>query len=198
MIGVLHSRVIIHTATTSNLDHCIGSCTSLLYLLEGSDPSSTFQLLFAEGRGKEFRVCGPQLHLPRFLALRARLRLAFPRLASVSDAVLFGLLAHISGSSCSSTGAYEASTCAFIRLMPGHPERGCGQPTKAEQELFKVYEHGNGVPVALGDGDVEPADDLGKGWFKIRGLCVLSIRHPIDFSGVGKAIKLIDAFHRGA
>jgi hypothetical protein len=35
------------------------------------------------------------------------------------------------------------------------------------------------------------------GWFKPRGLCVLNVHHPIDYSGVGEAIELIDAFHRG-
>lgn len=114
--------------------------------------------------------------------------------------MLLGLLARISGSDCSTGADYVASICAFTRLMPGHPERGDGHPTKAERDLYAIYKEGDDEPpVALdadGNEDVEPIDALGMGWLKVRGLCVLNIRYPVDFSVVGEAIELIDAFHR--
>lgn len=190
-----YARPHIRSHYWTSVDCCVSDCSSMLYLLEGSDP--TFRLVFSQMHGEESRDSRPQLHLPRFLALRARLRAVFPRLACVSDPMLLGLLAHISDSDCSSGGEYVASICAFTRLMPGHPERG---DEEAQWDLYSIYEKGeDATPVALGaDGndDVELTDQLGRGWLKVRGVCVLNIYYPIDFSVVGEAIELIDAFHR--
>ena len=49
---------------------------------------------------------------------------------------------------------------------------------------------------ADGNDDVEPIDALDMGWLKVRGLCVLNLYYPVDFSVVSEAIELIDAFHR--
>lgn len=181
------------------MESCVGDCINMLYVLEGSDPD--FHLIFSQAHGERTHHNQPQLHLPRFLALRARLRTVFPCLERVPDYKLLALLSHISGTDCSSGADYVASICAFTRLMPGHPERGDGQPTEDEQAIYAIYAEDDEPPLALGaDGkdDAEPDGHLDMGWLKIRGLCVLNVPGvPADFSLVGESIEAIDAFHRG-
>lgn len=71
------------------------------------------------------------LHMPRFINLRARLRLAFPALARVTDTALLAVLAYIIDG-CS-TPAMLACDVALVRRMPDHPERGDGEPQAATE-----------------------------------------------------------------
>lgn len=100
-----------------------------------------------EGTSRRFRLllCLPEgsnddaqaeLNLPRFLALRARLRAALPALARVSDVVLLILLAKTSKMCGTETLQNLASHFAFLHLLPGYPDRGDGQPTEAERQLW--------------------------------------------------------------
>lgn len=69
-----------------------------------------------------------ELSLTRFLALRLRTGLpaALPALARIPDAMVVTLLAKMSGM-CNMESLENVAGCfAFLRLLPGHPDRGDG------------------------------------------------------------------------
>ncbi len=134
------------------------------------------------------------IHLPRFLALRARLRTAFPTLAPVSDAALLAILAEaVEGS-----GSTVADDFALVRLVPGHPERGDGKPqTEAERKKARFGE----VPQDVGKGGREPGPrSYCHGMLpftSMRGMAVSLLDSARLRPAVNQAMALIDAFHHG-
>lgn len=131
-----------------------------LYLLEGEDP--TFRLLHQQTGVECIGEWGPRreesaLHLPRFLALRARLRAALPALASIPDATLIALIERDSWA----RHGTAARSFPHVRLMPGHPERGDGQPSEWEATLASHSRASPPVDLALHAdkcGLLEPTD----------------------------------------
>lgn len=136
----------------------------------------------------------PDLHLSNFISLRSRLRAAFPSLNPLSDYALLTVLTE--------AVAHAAPTdeYALVRLMPGHPERGDGQPaTVAEREAvrrnMKVPENvgtsagGNRPPRAYCGGMLP--------FTSVRGMGVPLLESRRLFPAVKEAMAVIDPFHRG-
>lgn len=185
-------------------DGCVGSGTETLYLLKGQARNPRFQLLgsFVDGEGVEDEK--PQLHLPRFLALRTRLRQTFSALAHVSDPVLLALLRVMGGGSDDQAVQRVAGYFAFTRLMPNHPERGGngGQPTDAETKLGALeYRKASDVPVEAVDGAMDPYAAMYT--LNFRGIDVWDYEAG-DESGtpsrlrpaMNKMVAQLEAFHR--
>ncbi len=111
----------------SNID-LFSQADSALYFLDGSSPKFRLLSMLLSGVEQDDRQL--QLHLRHFLDLRARMLAAFPPLSPISDDALLAVLGEVSG------GYYGGST-ALVRLMPGHPDRGDGQPqTEAERKAM--------------------------------------------------------------
>jgi hypothetical protein len=144
-----------------------------------------------------------ELHLPRFLGLRTRLRAAFPSLSRVADPLLLALLCAVGGDDDSFTLRYLTGTFAFIRLMEHHPERGDGQATEAERALGKLDYREEYIPedVGTGRGDsVLPSgpDSYEMRWSHIQGLGYPDLRLRALTSAMQKTASLLEAFHRQA
>ncbi len=127
-----------------------------LYFLDGSSPSFRPLIIFSSSEREKPFDCPPEelesdpwVHLRHFLDLRARMRAAFPLLSHISDDALLAILGEVSG-------GYHGGI-ALVRLMPGHPDRGDGQPqTEAER---KAMVWGEKVPKIV-DIDDEPAPPI--------------------------------------
>ncbi len=193
-----HHSPIIHSNYSFGCDD--SGYLNTLYTLEGQDPR--FRLLLDVTHGEPTPEDG-ELHLPRFLALRPRLRTAIPALAPVSDPMLLALLCAVGdgGVDASFTTRYLTGAFAFTRLMDAHPERGDGHATEAERKLGKLDWNEGNLPRDVGTrgGDnVLPSDPLGEGprWMHIQGLCYPDL--PGFTSKMKKTVAQLKAFHRGA
>lgn len=168
-----------------------------------------------EGQNRRFRLLldvthGAQaaedceIHLPRFLALRARLCTAIPALAHTPDALLMALLCAVGGGD-SFTLEYLTGCFAFTRLMDNHPEIGDGRATEAERKLGKLDNREEGfLPNDVGTGyygdDVLPSDPhdyYELGWGDVQGLCYPELSSRALTSIMTKTVALLEAFHRG-
>lgn len=170
------------------------------YMLEGQD--RCFRFLLDVTHGEPTTEDG-ELHLPRFLALRARLRTAIPALAHVSDPLLMALLCAVGGGD-SFTVRYLTGSFVFTRLMDNHPEIGDGRATEAERKLGKLDHREEGtVPHDVGTGrgdDVLPSNPHGwdeLGWRNVQGLCYSYADSRALTSTMTKTVALLGAFHRG-
>lgn len=114
----------------------------MLYLLQDDNPR--FKLLLHnpndldmpnDGDENDPRLIFPELHLTRFLDLRAQLRTAFPTLTRISDPLLLALLCKMGKSNDSKAVKNVAISFACTRMMPYHPESRDGKPTDAERQL---------------------------------------------------------------
>lgn len=188
----------------------------LLYVLQDDNPCFHFILQLPSGKG--LQDARPELHLRGFLALRTRLRAAFPALVGISDSKLLALLSYMDGAADIEWMEELARSFAFTRLLTGHPDRGDGQPTAEEKEVGSLGYYGEiefledrDLPVDLGagggdDASVVPSSHYPMRWLNIRGLCVhdFSDMHMDEDdeddgmrSNTEKAVALIDAFYRG-
>lgn len=171
-------------------------------MLEGTD--RRFKLLLGTTHGEPTSEDG-ELHLPRFVALRARLRGVFPCLASLPDALLVAVLAAMGDIDSYAVG-YIAASFAFVRQLDHHPERGDGTATETERRLGALDSREEGfLPADVGTGrgdNVLPSDPgdtyEGLGWRNLQGLCYPGIRDASLTSTMEKAVALLTAFHRSA
>ena len=137
----------------------------------------------------------PNLHLSNFLSLRSRLRATFPLLAPFSDHAFLTVLYQ----AVADAGLTDDD--ALVRLMPGHPERGDGQPvTAAEREAMG---RGRLVPENVGTsggGDRPPRAYCGGmlPFTSVRGMGVPLLDSRRLFPAVKEAMAVIDAFHHGS
>lgn len=208
-----------HQYNHSDSFHCTGheyDSSKLLYVLQDNDPRFHYILQFPSGQG--YQGAMPELHLRGFLALRRRLRAAFPALAGISDSKLLALLGYLDGAADTKWMEELARSFAFTRLLPGHPDRGDGQATAEEKELGSLgyfYDEIESVEechlpdlVTSGGGDdpAVPSSHYPMRWLNIRGLCVhdfndMDMYDEDDEDGMRpnteKAVALIDSFHRG-
>lgn len=174
----------------------------VLYTLEGTD--RRFKLLLGTTHGEPTAEDG-ELHLPRFLALRGRLRAVFPALAQVPDALLAGLLGAVGDTDAYAVG-YITASFAFMRQLDQHPERGDGKSTEVERKLGELDGRKEGfLPQDVGTGrgdDVLPSDPAdmyeGPGWRNMQGLCYPGLGRRSLTSTMEKAVALLTAFHRSA
>lgn len=155
-----------------------------LYLLEANDPTFHLILAFSSGDTRS----QPDIHLPRFLELRARLRAAVPALAAgISDTALIVLLA-AAMKGVSHVQILEESF-ANLRLVPGHPEPA----TEAEREAARVSPYRNPVPEDQGAGGTgmprRHYDDYWVSLAMVRGMAV-------PWAQAQQAMAVVDAFHR--
>lgn len=180
--------------------------TETLYLLEGQD-DPRFRLLLlmptviASGGWEPGKV-----HLVRFLRLRARLRALFPVLEGVVDRALLVLLGRVSGFDEKKLDTIHCMY-GYIRLVPGHPQRGSGRPKAKEMGDTPEFKEAH-VPIDIGkDGGDEEDDDEALAreptiYFPLPHITTHGRLCVPRFPGFGpaltQAVGLIDAFHRGA
>lgn len=173
-----------------------------LHMVEGTD--RRFRLLLDATHGEPTPEEG-SLHLPRFLALRARLRAAIPALTHVPDALLVALLCAAGGMDAYPL-RYVTGKFAFTRLLDNHPERGDGEATEAERKRGLLdYLKDVVLPRDVGTGrgdDVLPDsphdyyEDLG--WRNMQGLGYPDLGRRALTSYMEKTVALLTAFHSSA
>lgn len=154
----------------------------MLYLLQGDERHLLLHMGHTHGwedrrwHDRRVRKAKAELHLPRFINLRATLRSLFPGVALVPDRTLLALLTLLcrQGRHRIETVKYIAKEFAFVRLMEGHPERGEGQPTKAERKTAGMRRYRDGGPSTPDNLAVDADANDGK-----------DARQPTDYTGWG-------------